>query len=121
MNENNKPFKSSIFFSAYNTLMIHFFYKNQIILAEPQCSYFFPNFRLICSYFVLVKIIILDLALHICIFIIQAEHFWLFMTGLKEKILYFNTQICVYHILLTNGSTKYVAVEDFDGIDLILL
>ena len=39
----------------------------------------------------------------------------------KGKILYFNTQICVYHILLTNGSTKYVVVEDFDGIDLILL
>ena len=39
----------------------------------------------------------------------------------KGKILYFNTQICVYHILFTNGSTNYVAAEDFDGIDLMLL
>ena len=28
---------------------------------------------------------IFDLALHICIFIIHAEHFWLVMAGLKEK------------------------------------
>ena len=39
----------------------------------------------------------------------------------EGKILYFNTQICVYHILFTNGSTNYVAAEDFDGIDLMLL
>ena len=32
--------------------------------------------------------------------------------------LYFNTQICVYHILFTEGTTDYVAAEDFDGIDL---
>ena len=30
-------------------------------------------------------IIIFDLALHICIFIIDAEYFWLFMAGFKEK------------------------------------
>ena len=45
----------------------------------------FPNFRLICSYFALVTIIIFDLALHICICIIHAEYFWLVITGLKEK------------------------------------
>ena len=53
-------------------------------MAETQCSYFFPNFRLICSYFVLVTIIIFDLALQICLYIIHAEYFWLFMAGLKE-------------------------------------
>ena len=41
------------------------------------------------------------------------------MAGLKEKILYFNTQICEYHISFTDGSTDYVAAEDFHGIDLI--
>ena len=45
----------------------------------------FSNFRPICSYFVLVTILIFDLALHICIFIIHAEYFWLVMAGLKEK------------------------------------
>ena len=45
----------------------------------------FSIFRLICSYFVLVTIIIFDLALHICICIIHAEYFWLVLAGLKEK------------------------------------
>ena len=36
----------------------------------------------------------------------------------EGKILYFNAQICVYHILFTDGTTDYVAAEDFDGIDL---
>ena len=67
----------------------------------------FPNFRLICSFFVLVTIIIFDLAL---------ENGWF-----EGKILYFNTQIREYHILFTDGTTDYVAAEDFDGIDLILL
>ena len=31
------------------------------------------------------------------------------------KILYFNIQIHVYHILCTDGTTDYVAAEDFDG------
>ena len=35
----------------------------------------------------------------------------------EGKNLYFNTQICVYHILFTDGTTDYVAAEDFDGID----
>ena len=39
----------------------------------------------------------------------------------EGKMLYFNTQIRVYHILFTDGTTDYVAAEDFDGIDLILL
>ena len=39
----------------------------------------------------------------------------------EEKCLYFNTQIRVYHLLFTDGTTDYVAAEDFDGIDLILL
>ena len=33
----------------------------------------------------------------------------------EEKILYFNTQINVYHILFTDGTTDYVAAEDFDS------
>ena len=35
----------------------------------------------------------------------------------EGKILYFNTQIRVYHSLFTDGTTGCVAVEDFDGID----
>ena len=37
------------------------------------------------------------------------------------NILCFNTQIQVYHILSTDRTTDYVAAEDVDGIDLILL
>ena len=43
------------------------------------------------------------------------------MAGWKEKILYFNTQIHVYHILFNDETTDHVTAEDFDGIDLILL
>ena len=39
----------------------------------------------------------------------------------EGKILYFNTQIRVYYILITDGIRDYVAAEDFDCIDLILL
>ena len=39
----------------------------------------------------------------------------------EGKSLNFNTQTRVYHILFTDGTTDYVAAEDFDGIDLILL
>ena len=39
----------------------------------------------------------------------------------EEKTLYFNAQIRVYHILFTDGTTDYVAAEDFDGMDLFLL
>ena len=48
---------------------------------------------------------------------------WVFLAGygwFEEKILYFNTQICVYHILFIDGTTNYVAAENFDGIELIL-
>ena len=66
-------------------------------------------------------IIIFYLALDICIFIIHAEYFWLVIGWFEEKILYSNIQIRVCHILFTDGTTDYVAAEDFDGIDLILL
>ena len=37
----------------------------------------------------------------------------------ERKILHFNTQICIYHILFTDdGTTDYIAAENFDGIDL---
>ena len=39
----------------------------------------------------------------------------------EGKSLNFNTQTRVYHILFTDGTTDYVAAEDFDGIGLILL
>ena len=39
----------------------------------------------------------------------------------EGKMLYFNTQIRVYHILFTDGTTDYAIAEDFDGIELILL
>ena len=44
----------------------------------------FPNFRLICSYFVLVTIITFDFALQICIYVTHTEYFWVVMAGLKE-------------------------------------
>ena len=62
-----------------------YFYKNQIIWLNLSAPIVFLNFRLICSYFVLLTIIIFDLALHICIFIIHALYFWHVMAGLKEK------------------------------------
>ena len=39
----------------------------------------------------------------------------------EGKSLYFNTQIRVYYILITDGIRDYVAAEDFDCTDLILL
>ena len=67
-------------------------------------------------------IIIFDFALHICIFIIHAEGVFLAGYGWFDgKILYFNNQIRVYHILFTDGTTDYVAAVDFHGIDLVLL
>ena len=47
--------------------------------------------------------------------IIHAEYFWLFMAGLKEKF------YALILKLFTDGTTDYVAAEDFDSIDLILL
>ena len=38
----------------------------------------------------------------------------------EGKILNFNTQIRVYHILFTDETTGYVSAEDFDVINLIL-
>ena len=67
--------------------------------------FFQINFRLNFSYFVLVTIIDFDLAI---------ENGWF-----EGKMLYFNTQTGEYHVLFTDGTTHYVAAEDFDGIDLI--
>ena len=39
----------------------------------------------------------------------------------EGKMLYFDTQIREYHILLTDGTTDYFAAEVFDGMDGILL
>ena len=50
----------------------------------------------------------------IIIFDLALENGWF-----EGKILYFNTQIREYYILFTDGTTVYVAAEDFDGIDLI--
>ena len=38
----------------------------------------------------------------------------------EGKVLYFNTQIREYPILFADGTTDYVAAEDFDGLDLTL-
>ena len=38
----------------------------------------------------------------------------------EGKNLYFNIQICVYHILFTDKTKDHVAAGDFDGIQLIL-
>ena len=38
----------------------------------------------------------------------------------EGKVLYFSTQICVYHILFTVWTTDSVEAADFDGIHPIL-
>ena len=43
-----------------------------------------------------------------------------FLAGLKEKFLHFNTHTRLHHILFTDRPTDYVSAEDFDGVDLIL-
>ena len=61
---------------------------------------------------------------HIYIYIYIYHLHGVFLAGygwFEGKILYFNTQIRVYHILFTDRTTDYVPAEDFDGIDLILL
>ena len=70
--------------------------------------------------FVLVTIIIFELALHICIFIIYKEHCSLVMAGLKEK---FHTLILkfTYTTFCLLPKPDSVAAKDFDGIDTILL
>ena len=79
---------------------------NQIILAKPHCSYCFSKFRLICSYFVLVTIIVFDLALHMCIFIIHVEYIWLVVAGSKEKIYTLILKfVCITFCLLTEPQT----------------
>ena len=55
---------------------ILFFIRTREFWLSLSVLIVFPNFRLICSYFVLVTIIIFDLALYIFIFIIHAEYFW---------------------------------------------
>ena len=69
-------------------------------------------------------IIIFDLPLHMYVYHPHVHPHIIFLAGyawFERKFLYFNTQICAYHILFNNGTTDYVAAEDFDGIDLILL
>ena len=74
------------------------------------------------AHFVLLTIIIFDLTLHTCIYIYNPCGVFLAGYGWFEgKNLYFNIQIRVYHISFIDGTTDYVAVEDFNGIDLILL
>ena len=72
----------------------------------------FPNFTLICSYFVLVTVIIFDLTWHICIFIIHAEYFWLVMTGLKEKCYTFLLKFVYITFCLLREPQK---TEDFEA------
>ena len=71
------------------------FYKNEIILAEPQYSYCFSKFQthlfLYCS---------CDNCTHMYVYH-QRGLFWLVMA-----VLYFNTQIRVYHILYTDGTIE---------------
>ena len=67
-------------------LVYHFHF---LVLEEPGnfgwTSVFLLFFQILGSFFVLVTIIIFDLALHICIYIIHAEYFWLIIAGLTEK------------------------------------
>ena len=65
--------------------------------------------------------IIFDLALHICVFIIHAEYFWLVIAGLKKKFYTLIPKFVYITFCFTNGTTDYVAAEDLDDLDLILL
>ena len=107
---------------------VHFFlYKNPIILDEPQRSYCFSKFQahllLFCSCG--------NYNFWPCVALMYfLEYFLLVMAGLKEKnytlILKF---VYITFCLTTNHChfnhrlccTGYVAAEDFDCIDLILL
>ena len=98
-----------------------FFYKNQIILAEPQCSYCFSKLQ--GHLFLFYSCDNYNFSPSITHTYIYHPH-GVFLAGyvwLEEKILDFHTQIRVYHIFFTGGTTDYVAAEDVDGIDLILL
>ena len=66
--------------------------------------------------------IIFELALHICLFIIHAEYFWLVIAGLRKSVYTLILRfVYITFYLLTELQTEDVAAEDFDGIDLILL
>ena len=80
---------------------MHFFYKNQIILAEPQCSDFLSKFEAHLFLFIYIYIYIYIYHPH-GVFLVR--HGWF-----EGKILYFNTAIRVYHILFTDGATDYIA------------
>ena len=108
------------------SLTIFIFIRTKKFWLSVSVLIIFTNVRLICSYFLLVTVIIFDLALHthtyIYIYIYHPHGVFLAGYGWFEgKTLYFNTQIRVYHILFAEETTDYVAVEDFDGIYLILL
>ena len=92
-----------------------------MILAESHCSYCFSKFYahllLICSCnnYNFWSSITHMYIYHPCeVFLVGYDWF-------QWKILYFNTQIRVYHILFTDRTTDYGAAEDFDDIGLILL
>ena len=106
------------------SLTIFIFIRTKKFWLSVSVLIIFTNVRLICSYFLLVTVIIFDLALHTHIYIYIYHPHGVFLAGygwFEGKTLYFNTQIRVYHILFAEETTDYVAVEDFDGIYLILL
>ena len=107
----------------------HVYHLHFLFLKEPDnfgwASVFLlllSNFRLISSYFVLATIITFDLVLHICIYIIHTEYFWLVLAGLKE-IFYTLTLKFVYitSCLLTEPQTMLQLKILMAFIDLILL
>ena len=96
-------------FLKKNWIVVHFFYKNQIILAEPQCSYcsskFWAHLLLFCS---CDNYNFWPCITHMYIYHPHGE-FLADFGWFEGNILYFNTQIRVYHIFLTEGTTDYVA------------
>ena len=79
----------------------------------------------VCMYVCMYIHIYMIYMIHIIYIYIYIYHLHgVFLAGygwFEGKILYFNTQIRVYHILFTDRTTDYVPAEDFGGIDLILL
>ena len=91
---------------------LHFFFcKNQIILAEPQCSYCSPKFwahlLLFCS---CDNYNFWPCITHMYIYHPHGE-FLADFGRFEGNILYFNTQIRVYHILLTDGTQTMLQLE----------
>ena len=66
-------------------------------------------------------VIIFDLALRICIYIIHAEYFWQVMAGFTEKFDTLMLKLVYITFCLPTKPQTMLQLKIFDGIDLIVL